>query len=313
MDAEVGRFDRVTGHAFDTSGQLVAFAVVLEVAYEVAIRTAFYALEVVPASQVSYERWHVHCTKFIFRYGESHDGAVVRSEALVGEFLIERNIGVTIDGGENTSVTGSGKLFDLGNDGLVVLVVERSVFLDDVFVGYTFALQESLENFIGRTWENIVRTQKVELFRFQFVHHVLGSWNQLLIRGSGRVEDVQGLLFTFVLHWVEEEGVVFLDYGQYGFTADGGPAAEDGRNFVFEDQILGFFSKEGPIGSRVDDHWFDLMAENSTFLVNLVDGHAYDVFERGFGDRHCATEGVEDTDLDGLLCLQSSGTNSEES
>ena len=181
MDAEVGRFDRVTGHAFDTSGQLVAFAVVLEVAYEVAIRTAFYALEVVSASQVSYERWHVHCTKFIFRYGESHDGAVVRSEALVGEFLIERNIGVTIDGGENTSVTGSGKLFDLGNDGLVVLVVERSVFLDDVFVGYTFALQESLENFIGRTWENIVRTQKVELFSFQFVHHVLGSWNQLLI------------------------------------------------------------------------------------------------------------------------------------
>ena len=76
------------------------------------------------------------------------------------------------------------------------------------------------------------------------------------------------MLFTFVLHWVEEEGVVFLDYGQYGFTADGGPAAEDGRNFVFEDQILGFFSKEGPIGSRVDDHWFDLMAENSTFLVN---------------------------------------------
>jgi hypothetical protein len=68
--------------------------------------------------------------------------------------------------------------------------------------------------------------------------------------------------------------------------------------FRLLDQLAGLFSKQRPVGSRVDDDSFELLAKKAALLVLLLDEHQHHVFERGFRNRHRAGQRVQDADLD---------------
>src|SRR5262249_11316578 len=56
----------------------------------------------------------------------------------------------------------------------------------------------------------------------------------------------------------------------------------------------------GELRLRVLDDGLDLLAEDATGLVDLVDRHQLDVLEGGLADGHGAGEGVEDADFNGV-------------
>jgi len=71
-------------------------------------------------------------------------------------------------------------------------------------------------------------------------------------------------------------------------------------HFVFLEELFGFFSEERPVGSTVYDNGFDLFTSDTALGVDFVEGEEEDVAEGCLGDRHGATQGVEDTDFNGV-------------
>ena len=74
--------------------------------------------------------------------------------------FIKGNIAVPIYGGEDASVAGRGELLHLGNDGLVILMVEWSILLDHACIRYALGLQIGFQYFVSGSGEDIVRTQR---------------------------------------------------------------------------------------------------------------------------------------------------------
>ena len=78
-------------------------------------------LEVVPGGEVAEQRLGVEAGELFFTDRERHHRKVRRLDALVAEFLIERHVGVAVDGRDHGGLlAGRAELLDVGDDGLEV-------------------------------------------------------------------------------------------------------------------------------------------------------------------------------------------------
>ena len=161
-------------------------------------------------------------------------------------------------------------------------------------------LKIGLENLVGGARIHIVRAREHPALHADVLHQVVHRRDRLLVRRSAGVEDVLRRLFTFVLHRVEQQAVVLLEHRQHRLARHAGPAAEHHVDLVLHQQLLGLLGEQRPVGRRIDDHGFELLAEQPALLVLLVDEHEDGVLERGLGDRHRSGQRVQHADLDGV-------------
>jgi NADH-quinone oxidoreductase subunit D len=75
------------------------------------------------------------------------------------------------------------------------------------------------------------------------------------------------------------------------------------RHFVLTQELLGFFSKQRPVGSGVNHHGFEFLAQHTAFGVDLIDGHQHGVFQHSFRNGHGARQTVQDAHFDGVRSL----------
>ncbi len=225
------------------------------------------------------------------------------------ELLVEGHVGVAVDRRQHARVAAGREAFDLADDRLVVLMVERRVLLGDAVGRHALGPQERAQDLVGGPREHVVGPEQVELLEAAALlrHEVFGARNQLLVGCRAGVEDVLRALLAFVLHRVEQEAVVVLEHGQHGLAADRRPAAEDDRHLVLKQKLLGLLREQIPVRGRVDDDGRDLLAHDAALGVDLFHRHEHDVSERDFADGHRARERVEDADLDRLLRPQNVG------
>jgi len=80
---------------------------------------------------------------------------------------------------------------------------------------------------------------------------------------------------------------------------------------VYCQQLAGFFSKQWPIGCWVNNHGFDLAAQDAASGVLLLNEHQHRVFQCGFRDGHRAGQRVQNTHFDRLGTFGSSDTSSQ--
>ena len=70
------------------------------------------------------QRRRIHPAQLVLGYAERHNRGVLGSEALIGKFLVERHIAVAVDRADDGRPAARRKLFNLADDGLIVLMVE---------------------------------------------------------------------------------------------------------------------------------------------------------------------------------------------
>ena len=181
-------------------------------------------------------------------------------------------------------------------------MTKRGVFFVDVFVSHAFGLEVRAQDFVGGAGVHIVGAQQDPALGCAafFAHQVVDCRNGLLVGRSTGVEHVFRQLFTFVLHGVKQQAVHFFHHRQHRLARHRSPAAEDHRDLVLTEQLLGFFSKQRPVGSGVNNHRLKLFAEHTALGVDLVDGHEHGVFQHGFRNGHGARQAVQHAHLDGV-------------
>ena len=306
VDTDVSRFHRVVGQRLVlVTGDALGFGVSAPFFDELVIGRVLDRLEVVPGGQVTDQRLGVHAAQFFFAHREGDNRHVFGFEAGVAEFFVERHVGVTVDGGNHCGFATGGEFLHVSHDGLVIRVTKRCVFLVDVAVFHAFAFEVSAQDFVGGAWVHIVSAQQNPTLGGAafFAHQVVHSRDGLLVGGCTCVEHVFGELFTFVLNGVEQQAVHFFNNGQHRLAGHRSPAAEDHGDFVLAEQLLGFFSEQGPVGGRVHDDGLELLAHDAAFGIDLVNGHQDGVFEDGLGNGHGARQAVQNADLDGAGAL----------
>ena len=295
IEADIGGFHRVVG---DT---VVAADVIVPLLDELVVLRRVDTLEVIPGGQVADQRRGVDAGQFLFAHGERDHRNVGGVHALVGEFFIERHVGVAVDGGDHCGLLAfTTEFLDARHDRLPVGMTEWGVVDHDVVLGDALGLQVGLEDLVGGTRVDIVGAGENEALHAQVVEQVVHRRDRLLVgRGAG-VEDVLGGFLAFVLHRVEQQAVEFFHHRQHGFTGHRGPAAEDHVHLVLGDQLAGFLREQRPVGGGVHHHRLQLLAHDTAFFVLLFDHHQHGVFQCGFADRHGAGQGVQHTHLDGV-------------
>ncbi|MNI24233.1 hypothetical protein D3C73_778460 [compost metagenome] len=259
-------------------------------------------LEVVPGGKVADKRCRVETGKLFFTDGEGDDRDVFSLDALVAEFLVERHVGVAVDGRDDGGLlAGRAKFLDVGDDRLPVGMTERRVVDHDVLFLDALGHQVGLQDLVGRLRIDIVGAGENPALHAFGRSEVIDGRDCLLVRSSTGVEDVARGFFTLVLDRVEEDRVQLFKDRQHRFARRRGPATEDGGNLVLGDQLTGFFGKQRPVGGRIDDNGFELLSKHAALLVLLFDEHQHGVFQRGFRNRHCAGERMKNADLDRVV------------
>ena len=247
------------------------------------------------------QRLGIHAAEFLFAHRERHHRHVGRLQAGVAQFLVERHVGVAVDGGDHRCLLAfGGELLDLGDDGLIVAMTEGGVVLHDVRVGHALRLEEGAQDLVGGARIHVVGAQQHEALGLAAVlaHQVFHGRNRLLVGRRAGVEDVLLEFFTLVLHRVEQQAVEFLVHRQHRLAGHRSPAAEGHRHLVLGQQLAGLFGEQRPVGGRVHHHRFELLAHHATGLVDLVDGHQRGFLQRRFGNGHRAGQRMQDSDLD---------------
>ena len=88
---------------------------------------------------------------------ECHDRNVGRLDPLIAEFLVERHVGVAVNGRDHGGLlAGRAELLDIGNNRLEVRMPERRVVDHDVFGRHSLGLKVGLENLVGGARINVV-------------------------------------------------------------------------------------------------------------------------------------------------------------
>ena len=225
-----------------------------------------------------------------------------RLDALVAQFLVERHVGVAVDGRHHRGLlAGRAELLDVRDDGLPVGMAERRVVDHDVLVLHPLQLEVGLEDLVGRARVDVVGADQHPALHLLFLHQVVDGRDRLLVRRGAGVEHVALALLTFVLHRVEQEAVEFLEHRQHRLARHRGPAAEHHRDLVLGDELARLLGEHRPVRGRVDHHRLQLLAEHAALLVLLVDQHQHHVLERGLADRHGARQRMQNADLDGVV------------
>ncbi len=306
VDADIGGFHRVVRYRLVGARQALVLGVGLPLGDELLVDRILHRLEVVPGGQVTDQRFGVDAAQLLFADREGDHRHVGGFQALVGQFLVERHVGVAVDGRHHRCLAASGELLDVGDDSLVIAVAEGGVDLFDVRFRHALADQEGAQNLVGGARIDVIGAQQEEALGAAAIlaHQVFHRRDGLLVRRGAGVEDVRRELFAFVLHGIEQQAVEFFIDRQHGLARHAGPAAEGHRDLVLGEQLAALLGEQRPVRGRVDHHRLELLAEHAAVGVDLVDGHQRHVLERGLGDGHGAGQRMQDTDLDGLGGLQ---------
>jgi hypothetical protein len=168
-----------------------------------------------------------------------------------------------------------------------------------------FEIRVGLENLVGRLRIDVVGTGQNPALDALFLGQIVDGRDGLLVRSGTRVKDVARGFFTLVLDRVEQDRIQLFEDRQDRLARRRGPATENGGNLVLRNQLAGLFGEQRPVGSRVDDDGFELLAEHATLLVLLGDEHQHDILEGGLRDGHGAGKRVQNTDLDGVVSGES--------
>src|SRR3984893_10776369 len=127
VEADDVRLHRIVG------GALRVLGVGLPVLDELLVGGGLDRLEVVPGGEMAEQRLGVDAGEFFLTHRERNHRNVGRLDALVAEFLVERNVGVAVDGRDHRGLlAGRAELLDVGDDGLPVGMTERGVVDHDV-------------------------------------------------------------------------------------------------------------------------------------------------------------------------------------
>ncbi|QTK80686.1 hypothetical protein AT6N2_C3200 [Agrobacterium tumefaciens] len=276
VEADIGGFHRVVGHA------LVVLGEGMPGLDELGIDGRIDGLEVVPGGKVANQRRGIETGKLFFTHGEGDDRNIFGLDALVGQFLVEGHVGVTIDGGNHGGLlAGRTEFLDVGHDRLPVGVTERRVVDHDVLFLDALRHQVGLQDLVGGLRIDIVRAGQNPALDAFGIGEVIDGRNGLLVGGGARVEDIARGFFTLILNRVEQDRVQLFENRQNGFTRGRRPAAENGGDLVLRNQLAGLFGEKRPVGGRIDHDSFKLLAENAALLVLLVDEHQHGIFQRG--------------------------------
>ena len=154
---------------------------------------------------MAHQRLGVDAAQLLFTHREGHHRDVGRLQALVAQLLVERHVGVAVDGRHHRGLAAGGELLDVGHDGLVVAVAERRVDLLDVLLGHALGLQERAQDLVGRARIDVVGAEQEPALGTAAVlaHQVLDRGDGLLVGRRAGVEHVLRQLLAFVLHRIE--------------------------------------------------------------------------------------------------------------
>ena len=259
-------FHRVVGDS------LVALLESLPLGDEVLVRRRVDRLEVVPRGKVAEQRLGVDAGEFFFTHRERDRRDVLRLDALVAELLVKRDVGVAVDRGHDRGLLARrAELLDVGHDGLPVGMAERRVVDHDVFLLHALRLEVRLKDLVGRARIDVVGAGQDPALHLLFLLEIIDRRDRLLVRGGAGVEHVALALLALVLHRIEQDRVQLLEHREHRLARHRGPAAEHGRDLFLGDQLARLFGEQRPVGGRIDDHRFELLAEQAAFLVLLVD------------------------------------------
>ena len=98
---------------------------------------------------MAHQRLGVDAAQFFLAHRERHHRHVGGLQAGVAQFLVERHVGVAVDGGDDGSLAARRELLDVGDDGLVVGMAERGIDLVDVAVLDALGVQEGAQDLVG--------------------------------------------------------------------------------------------------------------------------------------------------------------------
>ena len=290
VDADIGRLHRVVGQGFVSAWQLLGFGIGRPFFDELGVGRALDRLKVVPRSQVADQWLGVDAAQLFFADAEGDHWHVFGLQAGIAQFFVEGNVRVTVDGRHHRGLATRRKLLDVSHDGLVVRMAKRGVLFVDVAVFYALGVQVGAQDFVGGARVHVVSAQQHPALgtAASLAHQIINRWNGLLVGRSAGVEHVFAQLFTLVLHRVEQQAIHFLDHGQHRLARHRCPAAKDHGDFVLAEQLLGFFCKQRPVGGRVNDDGFELLAQHTALGVDFVNRHQHRVFQDCFRDGHGA-------------------------
>src|SRR5579863_3703385 len=105
---------------------------------------------------MAHERLRVDSSELFLADRERDDRNVLSLEALIGELLVKGNVRVSVDRRNYGRPLARGELLDVGDDGLVVAVTERRVFLLDVVVAHSLGVEEVAEDLVRRPRIDVV-------------------------------------------------------------------------------------------------------------------------------------------------------------
>ena len=251
------------------------------------------------------QRLGVDAGELFFADRERDRRDVLRLDALVAELLVERHVGVAVDGRDDRGLlAGRAELLDVGDDRLPVGMAERRVVDHDVFLLDALRLEVGLEDLVGRARIDVVGAGEHPALHLLFLLEIVDRRDRLLVRGGAGVEHVALALLAFVLHRIEQDRVQLLEHREHGLARHRGPAAEHRGDLLLGDQLARLFGEQRPVRSRIDHHRLELLAEQAALLVLLIDQEQHRVLQRGLADRHGAGERMENADLDGVLGLR---------
>jgi hypothetical protein len=233
---------------------------------ELLVLRAVDGLVVVPGGELALEQVGAHRGDLLL--GDRHRDHRCLGEALVEVALEEGHVGVAVDGVEDRVGLGRDDLLDgrtpLGLTELLVLLADDL----DVVGG-----RPLLDLVVGRAREDVVGPDQEERLDVLLGLQVLQARQDLLVGRRAGVEDVRRRLETLVLDGVEEQVVEALEDRQHRLARRGGPAAEDRRDAVGLDELLGLLREDVRLGGAVLLDDLELLAVDAASGVDLVGGH----------------------------------------
>ena len=184
------------------------------------------------------ERLGVEARQLLLADREGDDRNVFGRNLLVAELLVERHVGVAVDGRDDRGLlAGRAEPLDRGDAGLPVGVAERRVVDRDVRGLHALGQQVGLEDLVGRARIDVVGAFEHPPLHADVLHQVVHRGNRLLVRRRAGVDDVLRRLLAFVLHGIEEQAVVLLEHRQDRLSRHRRPAAEHHGDLVLLQQL----------------------------------------------------------------------------
>ena len=149
------------------------------------------AHKIIPRGQMPHQRPGVNAGQFFLANREGHDRDVLGRDALIGELLVKRHIGVAVHGGHHGGLfAGRAEFFDVGHDALPVGMAKRGIVDHDVPGLKTPGLEIGLQDLVGGARIDIIRAGQHPALDADLIHQIIHSGDGLLIRRRARVKHI---------------------------------------------------------------------------------------------------------------------------